>query len=68
VVFLIHLGSTVAENETSFATAENHLRNVFVFFLKLRNFEMKIDILTEVSVATSKLKWDRFGTKGTRLQ
>lgn len=29
---------------------------------------MKIDILTEVSVATSKLKYDKFCTKATRLQ
>lgn len=49
-------GNAVAENYVSFATAENFLRNVFVFFLKRRNFEMKIGILTEVSVATSKLK------------
>lgn len=29
---------------------------------------MKIGILTEVSVATSKLKYDKLGTKATRLQ
>lgn len=52
----------------SFATAENFLRNVFVFFLKLRNFEMKTDILTKVSVAPSKLKYVKFCTKATRLQ
>lgn len=49
-------GNAVAENYVSFAMAENFLRNVFVFFLKRRTFEMKIDVLTEVSVATSKLK------------
>lgn len=45
--FLIHSGILLLKIRL-FATAENLLRNVFVFFLKLRNFEMKT-VFTEMT-------------------
>lgn len=52
----------------SSATAENCLRNLFVYIAKLSNSELKTTFLTDVSLATSKLKYDKFCTKVTGLQ